>query len=269
MNAKKNIFIGLIFAVFALAALGQEHKALTNKDVVDMVKQGLNESMIIKVIQASDSDFDTAPDAMTQLQNAGVSLNIMDAMLKAKAAKKAPAPAPAGAPTPAAVATPASTPAAASADANAGKYLLKEGTDVSLKFSSDLSSKTASEGDTVELSVDSDIKVGEVVVVKQGSKAVAVVSNAKKAGMMGKPGELNIQLQHLTTGDTRVRLRGTKGREGEGKTGTAVALTVLFGPIGLIKHGKNVEVKAGTPLTAYVDQDTWVPPAVPPAASSH
>jgi hypothetical protein len=37
--------------------------------------------------------------------------------------------------------------------------------------------------------------------------------------------------------------------------GTAVALTVLFGPIGLIKHGKNVEIKEGTLLTAYVDQD--------------
>ncbi len=43
--------------------------------------------------------------------------------------------------------------------------------------------------------------------------------------------------------------------------GTAVALTVLFGPIGLIKHGKNVEVKAGTPLTAYVDEDAQLIPA--------
>ena len=32
--------------------------------------------------------------------------------------------------------------------------------------------------------------------------------------------------------------------------GTAVALTVLFGPIGLIKHGKNVEVKASRPCEA-------------------
>jgi hypothetical protein len=39
-----------------------------------------------------------------------------------------------------------------------------------------------------------------------------------------------------------------------------VALTVLFGPIGLIKHGKNVEIRAGSPLTAYVDQDIWLTP---------
>jgi hypothetical protein len=62
-------------------------------------------------------------------------------------------------------------------------------------------------------------------------------------------------LEYLKCGDTKVRLRGSQGKEGQGKEGTAVALTVLFGPIGLIKHGKNVEVKEGAPLTAYVDQD--------------
>jgi hypothetical protein len=79
--------------------------------------------------------------------------------------------------------------------------------------------------------------------------------------MMGKAGELNMRLEHLTVGDQRVRLRGSKGKEGEGKEGDTVALTVLFGPIGLIKHGKNVDIKAGTSLAAYVDQDIQLDPA--------
>jgi hypothetical protein len=98
-------------------------------------------------------------------------------------------------------------------------------------------------------------------VVPKGSHAVATVSTAKKAGMMGRPGDLSVQLQYLVAGGTHVRLRGTKGKEGESKTGETVALTVLFGPIGLIKHGKDVDIPAGTPLTAYVDQDTWLPSA--------
>jgi|HubBroStandDraft_6_1064221.scaffolds.fasta_scaffold01201_11 hypothetical protein len=142
-----------------------------------------------------------------------------------------------------------------------GKLVLREGTDVKLKFADDLSSKTAEEGDPVNLILDEDVKVGDVVVAKAGCKAVGEITNAKKAGMMGKAGELNLRLEHLTVGDQRVRLRGIKGKEGEGKVGTAVALTVLFGPIGLIKHGKNVEVKAGTPLTAYVDEDAPLTPA--------
>lgn len=141
------------------------------------------------------------------------------------------------------------------------KLILKEGTDVKLKFAQDLSSKTAADDDPVNLVLDEDLKVGDVTVVKAGAKAVGTVTHAKKAGMMGKGGELNLRLEYLLVGDSRLRLRGTKGKEGEGKVGTAVALTVLFGPIGLIKHGKNVEVKQGTPLLAYVDQDFAVPTA--------
>lgn len=160
---------------------------------------------------------------------------------------------PAAAPSPAASQQP---PQVAEAPA---KLVLKEGTDVKLKFAQDLSSKTAAEDDPVNLVLDEDLKVGDVTVCKAGAKALATVTHAKKAGMLGKGGELNIRLEYLLMGDTRMRLRGTKGKEGEGKVGAVVALTVLFGPIGLIKHGKNVEVKQGTPLLAYVDQDFTVP----------
>jgi hypothetical protein len=40
-----------------------------------------------------------------------------------------------------------------------------------------------------------------------------------------------------------------------------VVLTVLFGPIGLIKHGKNVEIKQGQSLHAYVGDDIALVPA--------
>jgi hypothetical protein len=155
---------------------------------------------------------------------------------------------------PAAQGSQAVQPPAQAAEAPA-KLTLKEGMDVKLKFAQDLSSKTATDDDPVNLVLDEDLKVGEVTVVKAGAKALGTVTHAKKAGMMGKGGELNLRLEYLVTGDSRMRLRGTKGKEGEGKVGAAVALTVLFGPIGLIKHGKNVEVKQGTPLLAYVDQD--------------
>lgn len=149
--------------------------------------------------------------------------------------------------------------AAASATPAAGKLVLKEGTDVDLKFDQDLTSKTAQEGDPVNLVLDQDLTVGNVTVAKAGCKAVGEVSHAKRAGMMGKGGELNIRLDYLKVGDTRVMLRGTKGREGDDKTGTAVALTVLFGPIGLIKHGKEIDIKPGTPLKAYVADDVTLP----------
>jgi len=143
--------------------------------------------------------------------------------------------------------------------ATGNKQVLREGTEVPLKFAEDISSKTAAVDDTVALVLDEDIKVGDIIFSRAGAKAVATVSNVRKAGMMGKAGELNIRLESMKVGDTKVRLRGTKGREGDSKVGTAVALTVLFGPIGLIKHGKNVDIKEGTPLLAYTDENFELP----------
>lgn len=151
-------------------------------------------------------------------------------------------------------------PVAAVAVASPEKLILKEGADVSLKFAQDLSSKTANDDDPVSLVLDQDIKIGDVVVVKAGAKAVGTITHSKKAGMMGKAGELNMRLDYLITDSGRLRLRGTKGKEGEGKVGETVALTVLFGPIGLIKHGKNVEIKQGTPLLVYTDENYEVLP---------
>lgn len=157
-------------------------------------------------------------------------------------------------------AAPASnTPAPVPSPAPAEKLVLKEGTDVFLKFAQDLSSKTSVEGDSVNLVLDQDLKLGDVVIAKAGAKAVGTISHSKKAGMMGRAGELNLRLEYLIVNDSHLKLRGSKGREGEGKEGTAVALTVLFGPIGLIKHGKNVEIKQGTPLTVYTDENYTVP----------
>ena len=154
----------------------------------------------------------------------------------------------------------ASKPAAPVAAAAPEKLILREGADVDLKFAQDLSSKTANDDDPVSLVLDQDIKIGDVVVVKAGAKAVGTITHSKKAGMMGKAGELNMRLDYLITDSGRLRLRGTKGKEGEGKVGATVALTVLFGPIGLIKHGKNVEIKQGTPLLVYTDENYEVPP---------
>jgi hypothetical protein len=171
--------------------------------------------------------------------------------LCANAQDAAPASVPSAA-TPANANPTMSTPPTA---ASAERIVLKEGTEVPLVFATDLNSKTAVDDDTVNMTLAEDLKVGDLIVVKKGAPALATVTNAKKARVMGKAGELSIRLEYLKSDDQRLRLRGSKGKEGEGKVGATVALTVLFGPIGLIKHGKNVDIPPGTPLTAYVDQD--------------
>jgi hypothetical protein len=161
--------------------------------------------------------------------------------------------------TPSAVA-PVTPPVANAPDAS-GRYKLREGEDVNLQFAEDLSSKTAAEGDPVALTLVDDLKVGNVVVAKAGAHAVGEVTKAEKSGMMGKAGDLSIRLDYIKVGDDKIRLRGTKGKEGASGVTSTVVLTVLFGPIGLIKHGKNVEIKQGQALHAFVSDDISLPPA--------
>ncbi len=147
-----------------------------------------------------------------------------------------------------------SKPAEGASDASA-KVVLKDGTPVSLKLAQTISSKTAVVGDTVELVLDEDLMVGQTVAVKKGAKAVGTISNAKKAGMAGRGGELSLHVEYLKVGDTRVKLRGAQGKEGDNKTGATVGLVLAFGVLGFMKHGKQAEVKEGTPVKAYLDQD--------------
>jgi hypothetical protein len=258
MGLRKLLAVFFVTVFLVSAAAAQTRKPLTNADVVTMTKQGFDPSLIVKAIQTGRTDFDVSAQALVELKDAGVDQSVMEAMLSAQAEK------PSGA-TDAVQGTAAQADETTTMDtakracSSSRGCLVREGDQVPLKFANSLTSKTANQGDPVEFVLDDDLKIGDTVVVAKGAHALATVSDAKKAGMLGKPGELAVQLQYLVAGDNRVRIRGTKGREGESKTGATVALTVLFGPIGLIKHGKNVEIPAGTPLTAYVDQDTWLP----------
>jgi hypothetical protein len=249
--------LAAVVSTFVICGAGaQTQKALTNADIVNMTKQGFEPTLIMKAIESSAADFDVSAQGLMDLKNAGVNQTVMEAMLGAEAKK----------PSSAVEAVHGTSVAGAAVDPSkpvcnpTSGCLLREGTEVVLKFASNLSSKTANIGDPVEFLLGDDLKVGEMVVVAKGAHGVATVSDAKKAGMMGRPGELSVQMQYLAAGGNHVRIRGTKGREGENKTGATVALTVLLGPIGLIKHGKNVDIPAGTPLTAYVDQDIWLTP---------
>ncbi len=147
---------------------------------------------------------------------------------------------------------------------------IPEGTDVHLRMLETVSSANAVEGQRFNLEVDGDLRVNGELVVPSGTKAVGTVVAAKKRGFMGRGGDLNVSLDYIILGEQRIRLRATTGKEGKDKVGTAVVLTVLFGPLGLLKRGHDISIDTGSELTAYVDQSTLVNLSddVPPAAST-
>lgn len=99
------------------------------------------------------------------------------------------------------------------------------------------------------------------LVAKQNLQAVPAGNHSLALAASPASDQASAGLAVLTNKDIlELHKAGLKGREGESKTGATVALTVLFGPIGLIKHGKEVQIRAGTPLTVFVDQDILLPP---------
>ena len=64
--------------------------------------------------------------------------------------------------------------------------------------------------------------------------------------MMGRSGELSIRIESTQTVDSqKLKLRASKSGAGGDNMGSTVALTVLFGPLGLLKHGKEAKIKVG------------------------
>ncbi|HEX7998768.1 MAG TPA: hypothetical protein VF528_10290 [Pyrinomonadaceae bacterium] len=138
----------------------------------------------------------------------------------------------------------------------AEEITIPDGTEITVVTTEEISSKTAVEGDPLTFKVEDDVKVNGRVVIAKGTLVKGVVSNAKKSGRMGKAGALSIRIEStMTVDDQKIRLRASKGKEGDDKTGTTVALVVLFGPLGFLKKGKDAKIKEGTQIKAYTDEE--------------
>ncbi len=134
-----------------------------------------------------------------------------------------------------------------------------DGTEIAVITTEEISSKTATEGDPLTFKVEEDVIVDGNIVIGRGAIVKGTVADAKKSGRMGKAGTLNVRIESTMTVDNqKIKLRATKGREGDDKTGTTVALTVLFGPLGLLKRGKDAKIKEGTKIKAYTDEEKKV-----------
>ena len=94
--------IALTVLGLLLATPGFAQEVLTNQLVVDMLKAGLSERVVVAKIRTSPTNFDTGTDALIALKKNGVPEKVIEAMMSPTAA--APAAPAAGAPPAASVA---------------------------------------------------------------------------------------------------------------------------------------------------------------------
>jgi len=95
-----------------------------------------------------------------------------------------------------------------------------------------------------------------MVLVPKGSLAVATVTQVDKTGAGGAPGNIVFQVDSMDANGNLVKLWGSETLEGQPKPPNAALLVPYVGLFTLFRHGKDAEIKPGTPVTAYVDADT-------------
>ena len=140
-----------------------------------------------------------------------------------------------------------------------GTVVLKAGTMIPMELVSTITSKTARNGQMVDFRVMSDVKVGGKTVIPAGSIAQGQIVRAKKSGLLGSEGELEISVKSVKAVDgTNIYLSSNNiSDEGSNKVALSIVLTLccLFGF--LIKGGK-AEIPAGTQVQGMVASNTEI-----------
>src|SRR5688500_18794812 len=86
----RQIFCSLLLASLCLSAAlvaNAQSEIMTNEEVITLTKAGLSPSLIVGKIRTSQTNFDVSTDSMIKLKQAGVTDDIIAAMLEAKSGK--------------------------------------------------------------------------------------------------------------------------------------------------------------------------------------
>jgi len=130
---------------------------------------------------------------------------------------------------------------------------VKGGTQVMLQFQQTVNSKSSNVGDKPNVIVTQDVVVDGSVVVRGGSPTVATVTKAQKAGAVGSPGVIEVEITGVYAVDgTLIRISGARiSEEGKGKQTESIVITLLCCILALLMTGEQGEISTGTQVTGY------------------
>ncbi|MGB2636054.1 MAG: chitobiase/beta-hexosaminidase C-terminal domain-containing protein [Candidatus Acidiferrum sp.] len=123
---------------------------------------------------------------------------------------------------------------------------------VPLVFGATVSSKTASVGDKVPMTLSQDLQLGDLV-IKKGTVAAVTITQVDRTGIGGAPGTLSFEADDLHPASGPIPLQGGATRDGEAKLPNATILIPMVGPLAVLRHGTDAVITEGTPFTAYID----------------
>lgn len=154
------------------------------------------------------------------------------------------------------------------------KIVLEDNTPVRLVLGDNLSSASATTGQTISFEVSEDVVVDGMLVIPRGSLAWGTVTDAQAKRRLGRAGHLDVNIDKVRLADgERVLLSATSHAKGGSHTGAMTAGIVATSlvvwpaaPFFLFMHGKDVTIPKGTKIEAFTNGDANLDAANFPAA---
>lgn len=146
------------------------------------------------------------------------------------------------------------------------RVLVHNGTPIILQVETGFSTNDVKEGDTIVLRVQRALKVNEVIVVRRGVAARAIVATCKPAQSWGGGGDISIKLKSVPAVDgSEIMVNGGARRQGESSHGEATAVAVGTGVLclplaltGAAVTGEDGKFPPGYEIVAHADGDQQV-----------
>ena len=138
-----------------------------------------------------------------------------------------------------------------------GNAYIPKGTVLAVELTKELSSKKAKVGDPVPLKLVENLIVNDVVVIPAGSEVKGIVTEARKAGGLGRGGKLEFSIVSVKAiNGVEIPLEYTKGEHAEGDGGAVAVFAAVSIIGGIFMKGKNVVYNEGLRFNAEVTNDT-------------
>lgn len=216
-------------------------QVLTNRDVLKMVEAKLAPEFIVEKIRTSPCDFDTSPEALQKLKDAGVPDSVLLVI----------------------VVTPNVAANAEPAQPRKVSVRIPEGTLVELETAYTIDSQLVRKGDAITFRVVNPVVVDGTVVIEKGATATAHVTKSERGGHFGRAGRIAWTMKEVTAADgSRVPLQFAGRTVGDSKGAKVATQMVVMGtllwPIAPIilfrgfKRGENAVVPEGKRFDAVV-----------------
>jgi hypothetical protein len=226
-------------------------RILTNRDILQMVRNGMQSHLIIANIMTSKCNFDVFPPVLEDLKRRGVPENILHFMSVV----------PNG---------PPNLPEAGQQSAEAFLRTVKmpKGLPIMVETLYPVSSASFKVNNTIAFSVVSSVFINGVLTIPRGTIARARIVKVQKAKSWGRGGLLTFEMERIIAIDgTKIPVQLTSATEGGNRTGAlavgAAATSALIFPytapaaiVWGFKKGDDAVVRGNKQFAAMIKSDT-------------